>query len=108
MFETEAFKEQLNDAVWTAAGRNNMKSYQTSIVDFLFDQARNNEEDLMRAEFSKSVQQRRGVSDALANARALVETASIMARREQRNLLTRADVEAAYRANYCSVWPFCK
>src|SRR5258706_2208906 len=108
MFETQQFRTQLVDAISTEAGLNNMVRYQTAVVDLLFDYARNNEADLMRVEFTKALPQRRGVVDALQSARTLVRDASTIARNDNRSLLTRADIEVAYKAKFCRVWPFCK
>jgi len=108
MFETQDFRNQLTNAISTEAAENRMGRYQTAIVDLLFDYARNNEADLMPIEFTKALPQRRGVANALESARTLVRDASLIARNDNRDLLTRADIEVAYRAKYCRVWPFCK
>lgn len=108
MFETQQFKDQLKTAISSEAGRNSMNEYQTAIVDYLFDFARTNEPELMRVEFTKAVSERRGIPDALESARTIVRDASAIARNNNRIVLTRADVEIAYKAKFCRVWPFCK
>lgn len=108
MFETQEFRNQLANAISSEAAQNSMTEYQTAVVDLLFDYARTNEADLMRVEFTKALPQRRGVNDALQSARTLVSDASAIARNNNRTLLTRADIEVAYKAKFCRVWPFCK
>jgi hypothetical protein len=108
MFESQDFREKLLGAVKSEAAQNNMNEYQTAIIDFLRTQAVANESTLMESERTKNVAQRRGVPEALTSARQLIKTASAIAAKDKRTLLTEADVRAAHTAMYCRVWPFCK
>jgi hypothetical protein len=40
--------------------------------------------------------------------RILLQTASGCAHRDQRTVLLREDMELAYKAHFCRVWPFCR
>jgi len=108
MFETEGFKNQLTDAVSREAGNNNLKEYEIRIIDYLQRLASENERTLMDSEVRKVASERRGIPDALNSARELVKQASTYAAAEKRTVLTQSDVEKAYQARFCRVWPFCK
>jgi histone H3/H4 len=108
MFETEGFKEQLESTVSRETARNNLDRYHTGIIDYLQGLAIRNESTLMEREARKSASARRGIPDALISANILVEEAASYAAADNRKLLTRADIEKAYQAKFCRVWPFCK
>jgi len=108
MFETETFATQLKTIVSTQAAESGMKEYQERIVNYLQNLATANESTLMESELRKSASSRRGVGDALSSARVLVKEASSYATADKRTLVTTADVEKAYRAKFCQVWPFCR
>jgi hypothetical protein len=108
MFETEDFRKKIADAISREVGREN---YQPSIVDYLQKLAAGNEKSLMESEMRKSVGDRRGVHTALESVHVLVmEARSYQLPRpgEKLNLLRLVDIEAAYKAKFCQVWPFCK
>jgi hypothetical protein len=107
MFETESFKEQLQSTVATVAGRNKMKEYEPGAVRFLADLAAENESTLMEQEFRK-VARRRGIPEALQGAAELTMQAAQHASAEGRTILKRVDMEMAYKAKFCQVWPFCR
>jgi len=108
MFETEEFRERLQAAVSSEASQNDMERYQTAIVEYLQDLAVANERDLMESEREKTASARRGIPDAIQSTRLLVKEASRIASQQDRRLLERSDVEAAYSNLFCRVWPFCK
>jgi len=108
MFETEEFREQLESAVSSEAARNNLERYQTASIEYLQRLALENERTLMESEGRKAAGVRRGIADALRSARELTREAAKYAAAEKRTLLTRSDVEKAYQAKFCQVWPFCK
>ena len=108
MFESPKFKRELEDVVGAEVLRNDMESYHTAIIDFLVSHAKSNETYLMEIENRKSVNQRKGVSEAFGSARDLIRTASDIASKDQRTTLTLEDVESAYRERYGRVWPFCR
>jgi hypothetical protein len=108
MFETDDFKKQLTDAISSEAGANNMQQYQLSVVDYLQNLAIVNERSLMVDEMRKSAGARRGVLEALGSARELTREASKYAALDRRTVLQESDIQAAYRAKFCQVWPFCK
>jgi hypothetical protein len=108
MFETESFRDELERTVSAEAANNNMTHYQTAAINFLQEQARQNEPILMDREIRKAAGTRRGIPDALASARELVKEAAQYAAADKRTLITRADIEKAHNAKFCRVWPFCK
>jgi hypothetical protein len=108
MFETDQFRSQLESAIASEAGQRGMSRYQTSVVVFLQTLAENNETILFEAETHKAAGQRRGTAEALTSARDLVKVAASFASADHRTTLTLADMEAAYQAKYCQIWPFCR
>jgi hypothetical protein len=108
MFETQGFKEQLTSVISSQAGTSGMAEYETRIADLLQGLATENEPVLMESELRKTASSRRGIPDALTSTRTLIREASSYAIADRRKILTKADVEAAYRAKYCQVWPFCR
>jgi hypothetical protein len=108
MFETQSFRERLADTISRHVTANNLTEYDSTIVSYLQQKAVDNEKALMDIEHKKSASSQRGVNDALVSAITLIREASKYAIADRRKLLTKADVEAAYKAKYCQVWPFCK
>lgn len=108
MFETDQFKDRLKDIISNEAATNQLKEYEVAVVEFLFSRARDNEATLMRAELTKSAALRRGMTDAIQSARVLAKAASALARSESRTVLTAGDMEKAFQAHFCRVWPFCR
>lgn len=108
MFETQQFRDQLTETIASEAGSNQMARYENAVVDFLLTRARANESILMESEMTKTASERRGIPTAIESARTLVKAASAIARANNRDLLTEADIEAAFQANFCRVWPFCR
>lgn len=108
MFETERFKKLLDSTVSIETDNNNLERYQPSIIDYLQGLATRNESTLMEREVRKAAAAQRGIPDALMSASILVKEAATYATADKRKLLTQADVEKAYQAKFCRVWPFCK
>lgn len=108
MFETQGFRNALEQVIESQASSEGMRTYESQIVDYLRDLAFGNERDLMKAEESRPVGERRGIPEALTSARRLVIIGARFAAEDNRTLLKMGDVERAYRAQFCSVWPFCK
>jgi len=108
MFETEDFKKRLTDVVSREAGVRGLAEYENAIINYLQRLASENEGILMEREFRKAAGERRGMADALNNARYLTEEAARYAAAEKRPVLKVSDIEAAYRAKFCQFWPFCK
>jgi hypothetical protein len=108
MFETDAFKEQLRETIGLEAARQGMARYETAIVGRLQSLAVQNEPTLMGLELRKTASVRRGIPDALASAQSLIKAASARASAARRTLVTDDDVVAAYQAQFCQVWPFCR
>ena len=108
MFETDTFKEQLREVIASEAGRQRMGQYYTNIVDYLQSLATQNESALMESEMRKIAAERRGIPDALQSVRTLVKDAAVRAAADNRTTLTLEDVSAAYQAQLCRVWPFCR
>jgi hypothetical protein len=95
-------------AIATEAFRNGMVEYDDSIVPFLQALATQNESGLMESERAKTALERRGLEDALVSARIIVRQAAEYARARRGTTLTVEDVQRAYRAQFCRVWPFCR
>ena len=108
MFETQQFEDDLDKVISRTAGNQGLTKYQNSAVRFLRDLAISNESDLMIHEVKKAAGLRRGVREALKSAELLTREASRYARDDNRDTLTQADMQKAYQANFCQVWPFCK
>jgi len=107
MFETEEFRELLEEVVSKEARRNNMR-YNAAIIDYLQQLASGNERVLMEREFEKAVGSRRGAWDAFQSAVELTRDASVYASRQGRPVLQLADIRKAYEAKFCQFWPFCR
>lgn len=108
MFETNQFNEQLTNTIRLEAANNGMKEYETGIVNFLQTLAINNESILLEEELKKSATLRRGIPNALQSTKYLVETAAKFAQADKRSTLRLSDMQQAYQASYCRVWPFCR
>ena len=108
MFETQEFRNQLTEAIANEARSNQLTEYQNAVIEFLQTRAQQHETILMEAEMTKTASERRGVPTAIQSARTLVKAAAAIARADNRTLLTEADIAAAYQANFCRVWPFCR
>ena len=108
MFETDDFKTRLTTIVADAATRRGLTHYQEAAIDFLQNLARDNEAILTEQELRKAAPERRGLFDALQSAQLLASVAASYAVSENRKTLTSDDMEKAYIANFCQVWPFCK
>ena len=108
MFETGQFRSQLTQAILIATRQQGIARYEDSVVLFLQTLAESNETILLEAERRKPAESQRGVSHALASARNLIEVAANFAKADGRTKLTLADVNAAYIARFCQIWPFCR
>ena len=108
MFESAQFREQLDHEVSAEAGRAGLARYQVAVVDYLQRLAAENEAALMETELRKARESRRGVQDAIASARVLAKAASVCAVAAGRNVLQTEDMQRAYLANFCQIWPFCR
>jgi hypothetical protein len=108
MFETKEFRDRLTNMIISAAGENNLEEYEPRILDFLQKLASENEGTLMPIELRKAQGERRGQTDALANARRLAVEASRYAVADKRKTLQFSDIDRAYKAKYCQFWPFYK
>jgi|GEM_PF-4516039 len=108
MFETESFKNQLQETIADEAGRQRLAQFNTSIIAYLQSLATTNEPPLMESEMRKTASLRRGIPDALASTRELVKEASARAIAAGRTTMTLEDMSAAYQAKFCQVWPFCR
>jgi histone H3/H4 len=108
MFETAQFREQVEHEISTEATQAGLTQYQVAVVDYLQRLAAENEAALMETELRKARESRRGLRDAVASARVLAKAASLLASAAGRNTLQIEDIQIAYRANFCQVWPFCR
>jgi hypothetical protein len=85
-----------------------MTEYQTAIIPYLQNLATANESVLMENEMKKAVGARRGILDALESAGAIVSEAATYAQAEKRTVLQVVDMQKAYAAKFCKVWPYCR
>lgn len=103
----DAFREEIEIATGTAAGRGGMDHYEPAIVDRIVMLIRENAQQRRLEEERKYSAQQRGKVDALSSIRLLIETAASIAKRDGRKELTVADLEAAYQTKLCQIWPLC-
>ena len=108
MFETEDFRSGLTEAVSSEAASRGIREYEVGIVRYLQNLAIANEPILLEREIRKAAVSRRGTRDAFDSAKVLIDEASMYAISDKRTTLTVADVQKAYAAKFCQVWPFCK
>jgi histone H3/H4 len=108
MFETEDFRKLIDSAISEEAANLGVERYQTAIPTYLQGLATGNESILLTEELRKSVGTRRDTADAVRSARILAREASGYALSERRSVLTVADMQKAYQAKFCQVWPFCR
>ena len=108
MFETQQFQDELKKIINNAAVSRHLARYQNRAYQFLQDLAIANESDLMTEELKKSAGVRRGMREALQSAESLAQEAADYAVADNRDILTVDDIQKAYQAKFCRVWPFCK
>ena len=108
MFETEEFRKQIQEAFITEAANNKTDRYEPEIIEYLQRLASENERLLMEREVRKTAAQRRGIRDALRSVEELTREASRYAAADKRTTVQLADMQKAYVAKLCQVWPFCR
>lgn len=108
MFETPEFEKKLVDEVRRVAASNGLAYYQRVVPRTLITLARQNEQELLSEELTKSASIRRGVPDAIQSVTKVASAAARIAKDAGRNTLTKEDFDRAYAANFCRIWPFCK
>jgi len=111
MFETNAFRVQLESTIKSEAARSGLTQYESEmpeIIYFLQNQAIENESILMRDQRLRPLQEHRGIDDALVSVRIIVRQAAQYATQRGETTLTREDVGRAYLAQICRIWPFCR
>lgn len=108
MFETEEFRNLVRHNVHTVATMRGMKKYNPRIIGHLQNLAVKNEEFLMAREHLLEESQQRGVQHAMRSVRVVMQEAAANARRAGRTTIMLEDVEAAYEAKFCTIWPLCK
>jgi hypothetical protein len=106
MFDTSEFRTELTAAISGEASRNGL-GFEDTIIDYLRNLAVENENFLMEQERKKATG-RRGIVDALESAALLTREASRYVSSDRRKTITLSDIQAAYKAKFCRVWPFCK
>lgn len=109
MFETDQFRKQLRETINQASWNKGMRKPgdEEEIIELLISFAIQNERHLMLIESKKPIYSRKGISDALSSARALVDEA-YKTKTEKLDTLTIEDIRRAYINKYCQIWPFCK
>jgi histone H3/H4 len=108
MFETEEFRNLVRRNVREEAAMRGMKKYNPRIIGHLQSLAVKNERILMARERLLEESQQRGVQHAMGSVRVVMREAAANARRAGRTTLMLEDVEAAYEAKFCTLWPFCR
>ena len=101
MFETPEFRQYLRDEFYKAGG---YSTEETTIISYLQNLAVENERD---PSFVRRPEDQ-AIVFALQSARELISQALVYKRQRGDDLLTLGDIQKAYQALFCSVWPFCK
>lgn len=105
--EGAMFKKAIEDRIKIKAGEFGLSTYDNTIPDLVFGFARQNRQKNEQREMIREASQRRGMGDALDSLETLVRTASEFAKQEGSRNLTVDHVARAYKAKFCSIWPFC-
>jgi len=108
MFETPRFRDQIAEVIVREASRVRLAAYENAILPYLQNLAVENEKILMERELTKAAGARRGIPDALVSTGQLTQIASRYALEDKRTVLQLSDMQKAYAATFCQIWPFCK
>lgn len=108
MFETEAFRQELIGRIKGVLRTRSLSDYDERIVDVLAFLASAHESHLMQLENARPLPLRRGMKEAVKSAEQLLESAAAFTKSEGRVRMSMNDFRAAYSANFCKVWPFCR
>jgi hypothetical protein len=102
-----AFRNRIEEQVRNSAGRYGMRQYHTAIVGWIAEKIEENREVRVLSEMKQTASLRRSESDALNSVDLLLNYASENAKANDRETVTVADVQEAYRAHFCNFWPIC-
>ena len=102
-----AFRSEIEATVSSTAAGAGMKQFQNDVVNKLMQHLTENREVLLEQEMTKTAGLRRSKLEALASVEVLVKEASQYASAEGRTLVRAGDLDKAYAARFCMVWPFC-
>jgi hypothetical protein len=101
------FRTEIEEEVSRTAGRTGMQRYQPAMADTLVSYMAARRPQRLQEELRKSVAEQRTKADALQSVQVLVAEASQRAAANRRDTVTVTDLEEAYQAKFCQVWPFC-
>lgn len=102
-----SFQSEIVETVEAAAARQGMQRYEVAIGTRLQAYLDQNRPQRLTEELKKVTAAQRTKADALASVTFLVTEASKLAAADRRTTVTEADLQKAYAANYCRIWPFC-
>jgi hypothetical protein len=105
--ENEDFRAEVEARVSRIAGLSGMTHYRQAIVTRLMSHLEEKKGIRLLEESRKASHLQRTKSDALNSVQLLVETAAQYAKADNRKLVTEDDLDKAYEAKFCMVWPFC-
>lgn len=101
------FKKDVQERVKTDAAKYGMKQYETGISEKIFQYAEKYGSSLIQEEIIKAASVRKTKEDALYSIDVLMENACIIAKRDNRDVVKQSDLDEAYTAKFCMIWPFC-
>jgi hypothetical protein len=106
MFETPEFREQIVNALPRIVREAGATVYDDEIIDYLLNLAIDNERRDSR--FLRDYTVETVLQLTLASLERLIRQGVVYARQRRYRGVTLGDVEKAYQALFCRVWPFCK
>lgn len=101
------FKEDVRKRVETDAAKYGMKQYETGILEKIIQYAEKYGPSLIQEEIIKAAYARKTKEDALYSIDVLMENACMIAKKDKRDVVKQSDLEEAYTAKFCMIWPFC-
>ncbi len=101
------FRIEIDTEVSRAAAQAGMEQYRRAIADTLQSYLDSSRPRRLLEENRKIASEQRSKQDALRSVRVLVTEASRYASAAGRKIVTVEDIQAAYQAKFCQVWPFC-
>ena len=102
-----AFQDEIRAQVRRSTGRYRMREYRTRIISWMAERIERNSGRYILEESRKEPTERRNSKNALQSVDRLMRYACELAERDNRDLVTLEDVEAAFQAHVCMFWPIC-
>ena len=101
------FRDRVAEQVVRTIASEGLSSYDEAIVNEFMRYLAATRVERSRIEEARPVREQRGQADALGSVEFLVREAARLARADGRKDLRVRDIQDAYRANFCKIWPFC-